>query len=98
MLRRLLQNVWGKRLLQVGGLILIAVILFFFYLPGYTRLKKLRNKNAELKARINNLKNEIAKFRTDLDRLEKDPSLWEELARKNLGVVRKDEIVVDIER
>jgi len=76
--------------------LIIAIVAFFVYLPGYTRIKRLRMEDERIKRNIADLKHEISRLKSDMNRLESDPSIWEGLARKNLGAVKKGEILVDI--
>jgi len=76
--------------------LIIMVVVFFMYLPDYTRVKQLRLENARINKDIMKIKNEISSIKNSMKRLETDPSFWEGLARKNVGVVKKDEILVDI--
>ena len=75
-----------------------AAIMFFVYLPNYTRLKNLKAENARLQEEITRLTSQIHQLSVDLKRLENDPYLWEELARQHIGVVKEGEIVIDIQR
>ena len=75
---------------------LVAITGFLVYFPDYSRLKKLREENNHLKNGIRELNKEIAGLRSHLKRLNNDEFLWEHLAHKNVGVIAKDEIVVDI--
>ena len=81
----------GQIILFIAG-----VVIFFVYLPNYTRLTKLKRENARLIRDIDSLKREIDKFKSDIEKLENGSFIWEELARQNLGVVKEGEIVVDI--
>ncbi|MCM8823226.1 MAG: septum formation initiator family protein [Candidatus Omnitrophica bacterium] len=84
--------------LIVWGLFIFIIIFIalFIYFPDYYRLKKLREENERLRLKIDSLKKEIANLREDMEKLEEDPFIWEKLARQNLGVVKKGEILVDI--
>lgn len=76
--------------------VVLSVIAFFIYLPNYTKIKKLREKNAQLKTQIHDLKQETEKLQQDIEKVESDSFIWENLARKNIGAVRNGEIVIDI--
>ena len=75
---------------------LAGIVAFFIYFPDYSRLKKLRKENTSLRKSIVSLKKNISGLHNNLIRLNNDPSFWEHLARKNLQVVKKGEIIVDI--
>jgi len=78
------------------AVLIFAIVAFFVYLPGYTKIKRLRMENARINRSISELKQDIARIKSDMKRLQNDPSIWESLARKNVGVVKKGEIIVDI--
>ncbi len=80
----------------IFAVVIIGVVVFFIYLPDYTRLKNLRKENNRLKNEIKELKEEIVEIEENLNRLDKDPSFWEQLARKHMKVLKKNEILVDI--
>ncbi|OGX16474.1 MAG: hypothetical protein A2166_01160 [Omnitrophica WOR_2 bacterium RBG_13_41_10] len=74
----------------------IAVFLLFIFLPGYSKLQELRDKNAELEAKIKNLTKENTLLHYELKRVENDPLYQEKILRDKMGVVRKGEIPVKI--
>jgi len=74
----------------------IAVFLLIIFLPGYTKLQELRDKNRELEFKIKKLNIENALLQQELRRIENDPIYQEEIARQKLGVVRKGEIPIKI--
>jgi cell division protein FtsB len=74
----------------------ITVFLVILFLPGYTRLQELKDKNRDLGAKIKRLTIENALLEEELKRIESDPVYQERLAREKLGVVRKGEIPVKI--
>lgn len=82
-----------KRGLWVFGITFFLLIIF---LPGYTKLQELRDKNYDLEAKIKKLKIENHLLQQELKRIEKDPVYQEEIAREKLGVVRKGEIPIKI--
>lgn len=75
------------------GIILFLLILF---LPGYTKLQELRDKNRDLLIKIRRLNVENALLQQELGRLENDPLYQEKVAREKMGVVRKGEIPIKI--
>ena len=74
----------------------IAVLVFVLFLPGYTKLKELRDKNRELEVKIKKLNIENVLLQQELARLENDPEYQEKIAREKMGVVRKGEIPIRI--
>lgn len=70
--------------------------MLIIFLPGYTKLQELRDKNRELGKNIKKLNIENALLQEELLRLEKDPVYQEKIAREKMGVVRKGEIPLKI--
>ena len=73
-----------------------AVFLLVIFLPGYTKLQELRDKNRELEVRMKRLSIDNALLQQELGRVMNDPVYQEEIARDKMGVVRKGEIPVKI--
>jgi len=82
-----------KAIVLFGATFLLLII----FLPGYSRLQDLRQRNRELEKRIAELKRQNEELLLERKRLEEDPVYLEKLAREKLGVVRKGEIVYKIE-
>jgi len=74
----------------------IAVFLLIIFLPGYTKLQELRDKNFELEAKIKKLAVENTLLQYELKRVENDPLYQEKILREKMGVVRKGEIPIKI--
>jgi cell division protein FtsB len=73
-----------------------AVFLLVVFLPGYTKLQELRDRNRDLELRIKKLNIENALLQQELSRVLNDPIYQEQIAREKMGVVRKGEIPVKI--
>lgn len=74
----------------------LSVFLLFIFLPGYTKLQELRDRNRELEVKIKHLSIDNALLQQELSRIEKDPLYQEKIAREKMGVVRKGEVPVKI--
>jgi len=74
----------------------IAVFLLIAFLPGYTKLQELRDKNRDLETKIKRINIENALLQQELARVENDPIYQEKIAREKMGVVRKGEIPIRI--
>lgn len=72
------------------------MLLLVIFLPGYTKLQELRDKNGDLELKIRRLNIENALLEQELDRVEKDPVYQERIARDKMGIVRKGEIPIKI--
>ena len=74
----------------------ITIFLLFVFLPGYTKLQELRDKNSDLELKIKRLNMENSLLQQELKRVEGDPVYQEKIAREKMGVVRKGEIPIKI--
>jgi cell division protein FtsB len=74
----------------------ITVLLLIVFLPGYTKLQELRDKNRDLQTKVKKLSIENMLLQEELKRIENDPLYQEKILREKLGVVRKGEIPVKI--
>jgi len=74
----------------------IVVFLSAIFLPGYTRIQDLRDKNSDLEAKTRKLKIENALLTEQIRRLEEDPVYQEKMLREKMGIVRKGEVPVKI--
>ncbi|MFH1519195.1 MAG: septum formation initiator family protein [Candidatus Omnitrophota bacterium] len=97
MVERLLgisRNKWVRISALIFCLSLAAIIIYF---PNYIRLKTLRDENKRIDTENQELLEEIADYEEKLQRVGKDPYLYEKIARDELGIAKEDEIVIDIE-
>lgn len=70
----------------------ILVLLLVLFLPGYSKLQELRDKNRDLSGKIKRLVIENSLLQEELRLVKDDPVYQEKIARERLGVVRKGEI------
>jgi cell division protein FtsB len=76
---------------------IVGIILLIIYLPSYTKIQELRDKNRDLLEKNKRLKAENAIIlEKELKRLESDQVYQEKILREKMGVVRKNEIPVKI--
>lgn len=73
-----------------------AVLLLIVFLPGYSKLQELRDRNRDLTVRIKELKIENALLAQELNRIQTDAVYQEKIVRDKMGVVRKGEIPIKI--
>ena len=85
-----------KVLKQFSWAIATAVILAVLFLPGYSKLQRLKNRNKDLSEKNRQLAVENKLLKTEIDRFEKDKLYQEKILREKMGVVRKDEVPVKI--
>jgi cell division protein FtsB len=74
----------------------VTVFLLVVFLPGYTKLQELRDKNDNLSKRIQQLSVENVFLGQELGRIKNDPVYQEQIAREKMGVVRKGEIPIKL--
>lgn len=74
----------------------ITVFLLIVFLPGYTKLQELNDRNRDLETKIKRLNVENYLLQQELKRIESDPLYQEKIAREKMGVVRKGEVPVKI--
>jgi cell division protein FtsB len=73
-----------------------GIILLIIYLPGYTKIQELRDRNKDLLEKNKKLKVENALLENELKRLETNQVYREKILREKMGVVRKGEIPIKI--
>lgn len=74
----------------------ILGILLVIFLPSFSKLQELRDKNRDLQAQIKHLAKENYSLQLELKRIENDPVYQERITRQKLGVVRKGEVPVKL--
>ena len=83
------------RLLPIGilGLAIIAVPVMIFSPTGLDRLSGLQEEKGRVEAEISRLSLEIEQLRAEVQRIKTDPAAIEQVARDELGLVRRTEVV-----
>jgi cell division protein FtsB len=74
----------------------ISVFLLIVFLPGYTKLQDLKDRNRDLEDKIRRLNIENSLLQEELVRIESDPNYQEKIAREKMGLVRKGEVPIKI--
>jgi hypothetical protein len=62
----------------------IALFLLVIFLPGYTKLQELKDRNSELELKVRRLKIDNALLQQELKRVENDPLYQEKIAREKM--------------
>jgi len=78
-------------------LVALFLIISFAFLPGYTKIKELREENQRQKREAALLQQEISNLDSSLERIHDDPFYLEKVAREELGASRDNEITLKIE-
>ena len=79
------------------GLCLLSAALIIYF-PNFARLKKLREENLRISNENKKLAKEIKDFEEKIQKIGRDPFIYEKIAREDLGVAKENEIVIDIEQ
>ncbi|MDD2703336.1 MAG: septum formation initiator family protein [Candidatus Omnitrophica bacterium] len=66
------------------------------FLPGYSKIQELKERNRDLEKKTKKLKIENALLEQELKRIESDAIYQERILRDKMGVVRKDELPVKV--
>ena len=80
-----------KRLIFVVAAVILIIAI---YLPGFSRLQALREKNRNLERRIEMLAKANEELNKENEKLESDLSYVEKVAREKHGMARKGEIIL----
>lgn len=84
--------------LVVGGLVLLAFLYSLFGEVGIISTLDLRTKQKGLIAENSRLRKENEQLRGEVEKLRSNPSYIEEIARRELGLMGKKEIVIPLDR
>ena len=78
--------------------IAIAVVIAVIFLPGYIKFIQLKVRNMHMESEISRLEKENLKLYKEKKKLENDINYVEKVARESMGVTKKGEIPIRIER
>jgi len=81
---------------KASGYFIVVAVLLILFIPGFTKMQGLRDKNIDLEDKIRRLNIENALLQHELRRIENDSVYQERIAREKMGVVRKGEIPIKI--
>ncbi|MCM8779699.1 MAG: septum formation initiator family protein [Candidatus Omnitrophica bacterium] len=73
-----------------------TLVIFILFLPGYLKIKALKERNRELENRIAVLKSENLILQQEFQKIQSDAAYLEKFAREKAGIVRKGEIPVKV--
>lgn len=89
-----------RRVIKIILALLVMSILWIIFAPG-SGVVTLLSKRAELEKlqqETTQIEQQIERLQDDIDRLQSDTAYLEEVARKNFGLLRKNEKVYDFSR
>ncbi|MGB2660995.1 MAG: septum formation initiator family protein [Candidatus Omnitrophota bacterium] len=73
----------------------VIAVLSVVFLPGLSRLHKLRRENAQLQKRIRFLEEHNDVLEEEIVKMREDPGYVEKKAREKLGILKDDEIIYE---
>jgi len=84
-----------KNLLTICLLIVIALMFAYavFGNRGVLRILQAGQQKQELQQKLADLQQQQQQLRNEIERLQKDKTCWEQLARTKLGMVREGELI-----
>lgn len=75
------------------ALFVVAVVLVILFLPSYSKMQDLKQRNREMGNRITELEAKNKQLEIERDRLKNDPEYLEKVAREKMGLIREGEKV-----
>ena len=90
-------NLKRNIMLVLAIMTMVLMLLFIvFGENGLTDLYKLKMEKDNLSKKNDELKKENISFYREIERLKNDPRYVEDLARKELGVIGEDEVIIKV--
>ncbi len=77
--------------------VIVSAVLIAIFLPGLSKYHRLKDRKARLDRGIEKLRKTELTLRTQQDKLQKDPTYIEKVARDKLQVTNKGETIIKIE-
>jgi len=90
-----------RKVIQLAGLLTLALILLwvvFSPTSGLVGFFHASEEKEEMQAANQNLQQENKKLLQEVNRLENDPAVIEEVARKKFGLLKKNETLYDFSK
>ena len=89
-----------KKLLKITIVLVLIALLWVLFSPraGVFALLKQRSELKELQQQTVELQKENVRLQNEIDRIQNDPVYLEEVARKDYGLVRKNELIYDFSK
>jgi len=77
-------------------LFVFATVIFFIFLPSYTKMQDLQETNRDFARQIEYLKAKQARMEEEKRLLEEDPEYLEKVAREKMRLIKEGEVVYKI--
>ncbi len=89
-----------KKIMLVLAIMTMCLMLLFivFGENGLTDLYKLKMEKDNLSKKSDELKKKNISLYREIERLKNDPGYVEDVARKELGVIGKDEVIIKVKK
>ncbi len=69
------------------------IVIIAFFLPSYTQMQDLKQRNADYEHQIRELTKKNASLREEKRLLMEDPDYFEKVAREKMGLVKDNEVI-----
>lgn len=69
------------------------IVIIAFFLPSYTQMQELKDRNADYERQIRELTRKNAELREEKRLLKEDPEYFEKVAREKMGLVKDNEVI-----
>ena len=77
-------------------LFILTVIILMVFLPSYSRMQDLKQKNRDMARRIVELEAKTRKLEGEKHLLQTDPDYVEKVGREKMGLIRQGETVYKV--
>ena len=77
-------------------LFILTVFVFVYFLPSYTQMQDLKQKNVDYAEQIRQLQKKNEDLLEEKNLLETDPAYLEKVAREKMGLIREGEVIYKI--
>ena len=77
-------------------LFVVTTFVFIYFLPSYTKMQDLKQKNWDYQQQIKILQAKNAQLLKEKKLLENDPEYVEKVAREKMGLIKEGEVVYKI--
>lgn len=83
----------------ITGMAMVGLLVFgLFGEKGFTDLNRLKGELRRMNQQVDRLKQENLALYRYIDRLRNDPSFVENVARQELGMIGKDELIINFRK
>lgn len=82
-----------RKIVIVSG---CCIVVFIIFLPSYTKIQDLKQRNIELEQQIKRLQAQQARLKRERRLLFEDPVYSEKIAREKMGIAKKGEVIYQL--